>query len=129
MPVLEFNYFWSRPESTFLEVLLLLTGSFSLVCVCQSGCCPKVLGTRTRKKTTDGSFRLRGLKPTRRRLLQGVCISRSRSNHKPLPQYLIVLCHPQCVLCAVWVRLSHDVCLTGFLSHNECFLPDTPHQT
>lgn len=99
-------------------------------CVCQSGCCQNVLGTRTGKRKADGTIRLGGLRPAGRCLVQGVCISWSRSNHKSLPQYLIVLCHPQCVCCVqfglVVVMMS---CLTGFLLHNVRFLPDKPHQT
>lgn len=68
-------------------------------------------------------------RPTGRCLIQGVCISQSRSNHKSLSQYLIVLCHPQCVACAVWVRHSHDALSNWLPFRHMRFLPDKPHQT
>lgn len=63
---------------------------------------------------------LPGGPPTNRAPCCARCLHQSvTQHHKSLPQHLIVLCHPQCVTCAVWVCRSHDG-LSNWLRFTRC---------
>lgn len=63
---------------------------------------------------------LPGGPPTDRAPCCARCLHQSvTQHHKSLPQHLIVLCHPQCVTCAVWVCRSHDG-LSNWLHLTQC---------
>lgn len=106
--VLELSYFQCCLESTFLVVLLYLTGGFSVECVCRARLLPKCPWHQNREEE-DRWDNLPGGPPTDRAPCCARCLHQSvTQHHKSLPQHLIVLCHPQCVTCAVWVCCSHD---------------------
>lgn len=127
--LLDFDFFRGCLESTFVVVSLSLTGALQC-CVCQSVSSKNVLGTRTGERQTDGTIRSGRHRPTLCYLVQqGVCSRRSRLDDKSLPQYLIVLCHPRCASCTDEFVVVMMARLTGFLLHDELFLPDKPHQT